>query len=308
MGNVGWTPSTYTSSRTNRAKQTAMTVEDFMDEEDLAEVIESQQVSTKEQFEGLGKTEEELRGAGDLFDELIRPKEDTIGVQILRKMGWREGQGVGPRVKRKLAGDEDGEQSEDVYELPPINVAVVALERKVNVNGLGYASKSGLQRRIEKPVKKVVAVNSKIGIRGSMGIGVLNEDDDEDPYDVGLTKDYYSRTVVSKRDTTEKRTFKPTAKHTFIAKSKTTISTNAPATSIRRGHDGRLPLPGFTLSETPFTITSEWYPTPTTSTLTNIGFPHLKSPKIILPNPQPSARQSFLCKVTHSPQKIAEHY
>lgn len=25
----------------------------------------------------------------------------SIGVELLRRMGWREGQGVGPRVKRK---------------------------------------------------------------------------------------------------------------------------------------------------------------------------------------------------------------
>ena len=38
----GWTPSTFVSSRSERAKQKAARPEDFMDEEDLAELRESQ--------------------------------------------------------------------------------------------------------------------------------------------------------------------------------------------------------------------------------------------------------------------------
>lgn len=36
------------------------------------------------------------------FDDLIRPVRSTVGVRMLKKMGWREGQGVGPKIKRKL--------------------------------------------------------------------------------------------------------------------------------------------------------------------------------------------------------------
>jgi len=234
-----------------------MTVEDYMDEEDLAELAESQQVSTKSQFDGLGNTAEELenRRAGDLFNDLIKPK-DTMGVKILRKMGWREGQGVGPRVQRKVVDDDD-DADEETYTLAPINTAIIALERKTNTNGLGYASRPGLEKRVEKPSKTIVT-SSKMGMRGSMGIGVLNEDDDEDPYDVGFTRDQYSRTVVPKRDKTEKPTFKTPAKHTFTFKPKSSSATEI-APKNRRTHDGQLPLPGFSVSDTPFTLTSEWY-------------------------------------------------
>ena len=236
-----------------------MTVEDYMDEEDLAERAESQQVSTKSQFEGLGNTAEELqnRRAGDLFDDLIKPKEDTMGVKILRKMGWREGQGVGPRVQRKLMDDGNDDDGGETYSLAPINTAIIALERKTNANGLGYTSRPGLEKRVEKPTKKTIST-SKMGMRGSMGIGVLNEDDDEDPYDVGLTRDQYSRTVVPKRDKTEKPTFKIPAKHAFTFKPKSS-STGDATMSNRRTHDGRFPLPGFSVSDTPFTLTAEWY-------------------------------------------------
>lgn len=32
----------------------------------------------------------------------------TIGVELLRKMGWKEGQGIGPRVKRKPCRQKPG--------------------------------------------------------------------------------------------------------------------------------------------------------------------------------------------------------
>jgi G patch domain-containing protein 1 len=268
-----------------------------MDEEDLAELAEQQHVSTKAQFEGLGGTAEELngRGAGDLFDDMIRPKEDTIGIKILRKMGWREGQGVGPRVQRKLMGDND-DGDEATYSLAPTNTAIVALERKTNSHGLGYTSQPGLERRTEKPVKKKVTTTAKMPMRGSMGIGVLNEDDDEDPYDLGPSRDQYSRTVVPKREKVEKHTFKVAAKHTFASKQKSSSSTSSPAS--RRGHDGRLPLPGFTLSETPFTLTDQWY---AQSIQTNNRFtpPEIpenwtpRPPVLGAPAPGPSAQVSL---------------
>ena len=35
-------------------------------------------------------------------DDMIRPTRNTIGARMLRKIGWREGQGIGPKIKRKL--------------------------------------------------------------------------------------------------------------------------------------------------------------------------------------------------------------
>ena len=41
---IGWTPSTFKSSRSDRAKAKAVRPEDFMDEEDLAELKDSQKL------------------------------------------------------------------------------------------------------------------------------------------------------------------------------------------------------------------------------------------------------------------------
>ena len=35
------------------------------------------------------------------MDQLIRPAKETIGVKLLKEMGWKPGQGVGPKLTRK---------------------------------------------------------------------------------------------------------------------------------------------------------------------------------------------------------------
>jgi G patch domain-containing protein 1 len=61
----GWTPSTFVSSRSDRAKQKGSRPEDFMDEEDLAELREGQKlVDTNDEMDLLGGTQAELGRAG----------------------------------------------------------------------------------------------------------------------------------------------------------------------------------------------------------------------------------------------------
>src|ERR1700753_3759345 len=59
----GWTPATFVSSRTNRAKDRAQNAqkrpEDFMDDEDLVEQEEAKKLQTNESFSGLGTTSDD---------------------------------------------------------------------------------------------------------------------------------------------------------------------------------------------------------------------------------------------------------
>lgn len=58
---LGWTPSTFVSSRSDRAKQKGSRPEDFMDEEDLAELRESQKlVDMNEEMDLLGGTQADI--------------------------------------------------------------------------------------------------------------------------------------------------------------------------------------------------------------------------------------------------------
>jgi G patch domain-containing protein 1 len=57
---TGWTPSTFVSSRSDRAKQKKARPEDFMDEEDLAELAENRKlVDTTEEMDLTGGTSAE---------------------------------------------------------------------------------------------------------------------------------------------------------------------------------------------------------------------------------------------------------
>ncbi|XP_041929827.1 G patch domain-containing protein 1 isoform X2 [Alosa sapidissima] len=170
----GWTPSTFVSSRQQKVERQSARPEDFMDEEDLGEHgIAPREITTTEDFHS-GRSDplrEKARALsamtgpipGDtLLDDLIAPARTSIGVQLLRKMGWRDGQGVGPRFrKRKLGkgkadagqrvygcalpqegseGSEDGDDEfapEDVT-FAPKDVTPVDFSVKEDVHGLGY--------------------------------------------------------------------------------------------------------------------------------------------------------------------------
>ncbi|NXU15329.1 GPTC1 protein, partial [Pardalotus punctatus] len=169
----GWTPSAFVSSRQKRADRTFLGPEDFMDEEDLSEFgIAPKDITTTEDFASKAKDrikEKARQIAGvvapipgtSVFDDLIGPSKTTVGFELLRKMGWKEGQGIGPRVKRKpcrqkpdpsvkiygcalppglSVGSEDEEddyQPENVT-FAPKDVMPVDLTPKDNVHGLGY--------------------------------------------------------------------------------------------------------------------------------------------------------------------------
>ncbi|CAM4543155.1 unnamed protein product [Lepidochelys kempii] len=239
----GWAPSTFVSSRQKRADKTALGPEDFMDEEDLSEYgIAPKEITTTDDFASKPKDriKEKARHIAGItssipgttaLDDLIAPAKITIGVELLRKMGWKEGQGVGPRVKRKprkqkpdpevkvygcALPPEGSEDEEDEYQpanvtFAPKDVMPVDLTPKENVRGLGY---QGLD-----PTKALFGVSGgehpslftdgsektsnllgdlrhskgrKLGISGqAFGVGALEEEDD----------DIYATETLSKYDT-----------------------------------------------------------------------------------------------------------
>ncbi|KAI5758279.1 GPATCH1 [Gulo gulo luscus] len=169
----GWTPSSFVSSRQNRADKAVLGPEDFMDEEDLSEFgIAPKAIVTTDDF--ASKTKDRIREkarqlaaatapipGATLLDDLITPAKLSIGFELLRKMGWKEGQGVGPRVKRKPrrqkpdpgvkiygcalppGGSEGSEEEDDDYvpenvTFAPKDVTPVDFTPKDNVHGLAY--------------------------------------------------------------------------------------------------------------------------------------------------------------------------
>ncbi|MBN3316574.1 GPTC1 protein, partial [Atractosteus spatula] len=169
----GWTPSTFVSSRQQKADRQLLRPEDFMDEEDLSEHgIASREITTTDDFSSSKKDEirDKARAVasmagpipGDtLLEDLITPARTSIGFELLRKMGWKEGQGVGPRVKRKTRkqgadpgvkiygcalppdtldnseGEEDDYAPENVT-FAPKDVTPIDFTSKDDLHGLGY--------------------------------------------------------------------------------------------------------------------------------------------------------------------------
>jgi G patch domain-containing protein 1 len=102
---------------------------------------------------------------------MLPPPKDSVGARILKKMGWRLGQGIGPRLtwrQRKLQdiqastgpevdvgtllADEDAEEASK-HTYAPRDTPVLVVNRKDNAHGLGYQPGMGL--------------NDRLGVRGT---------------------------------------------------------------------------------------------------------------------------------------------
>ncbi|OQO04886.1 hypothetical protein B0A48_07903 [Cryoendolithus antarcticus] len=279
----GWAPASFVSSRSNRAAKSkveggaAQRIEDFMDEEDLAERSEAQQIGTQGVFAGLGGTDGNGGGKG-MFADLFRSTGETIGVKLLKQMGWREGQGVGPKVRRRAEGDKTGEE----HLFAPENTEMVKLVRKTDLKGLGFAGESSLtdvtgkavasdeenndaDARILSATRSKLLAKPRVKLKKSaIGMGVLNDtgSDDEDPYAIGPQINY-SRVIGGDKKkrkgglVTASTVQKPSAPTKKVTQSQTTT-----LQGFRRCHDGRLPLDGFVLSMQRLEVAESKYPPP----------------------------------------------
>ena len=276
----GWTPSTFSSSRSNRNKdelKVPQRPEDFMDEEDIAEAEEAKSLRTTDAFAGLTSTAEG-RGSGDTLMGILRPQGETMGVRLLRKMGWKEGQGIGPKVRRR-AKLEDGQQAEDgeTRLFAPENSGMIPFIRKTDRKGLGFAGEQGLSKSgdaldtqnskgIQEEPDSHLAFGPlsngksskergkvKYKNRSGFGVGILNDNgsDEEDPYSIGPQLSYNRVIGGDKKKKKKADAMKSTAnpllnnKPVFISKKAAAAKGNP---GLRPGNDGRLQIDGFVLS------------------------------------------------------------
>ncbi|KAF8418027.1 hypothetical protein EV426DRAFT_681220 [Tirmania nivea] len=264
---IGWTPSAFKSSRDARAKAVQVRPEDFMDEEDFAAAAEEKVLETNRNFTGWGSTADELASKTRLtvMDLLKPPPEETMGVRLLKKMGWKDGQGIGPKVRRAAVvfDDDTGQEiteHDKIHYFAPQDSALITLEKKGSYGGLGYTG-SIKQESIRD--QRLEAKLEKASVRkGGFGVGILNDEDEDDGdiYEI-KPKTAYNRVIGGDKKKTTKPSAKliAPAKHVFISKK---IGPSKAGSDVRKCLDGRLPLPGFTLASESIQTQDRWYPPP----------------------------------------------
>lgn len=223
----GWTPSAFKSSRSDKAKMEKQKPEDFMDEEDMDEFgIAPKVLHATNDFNDSSLKRKKNHQLSDgpipgqpVLTELLHAPKATVGIKLLMKMGWKPGQGIGPRVtkaekkkmkeeygkvKRKVYGcslpqetskmkqsdsDDDDDSSTDDDEnitFAPEDFQPVLCKAKDNFFGLGF---SGLDRRpilsthinlFEPTPLKMKEKNKKVLITGqAFGVGAFEEEDED---------------------------------------------------------------------------------------------------------------------------------
>ncbi|KAG7094176.1 hypothetical protein E1B28_007785 [Marasmius oreades] len=284
----GWTPSTFVSSRNDRAKKKQTRAEDFMDEEDLQEIQESRKlVDTTDEMDLTGGTQAELSRRGGAEEEtetdamatalqavVLPPTKDSAGARILKKMGWRLGQGIGPRVTlrqrrlqdlqaatgRIVTGEDldlsldDEEANKHTY--APRDTPVLIVDRKDNFHGLGYRPGTSLNESLGGQ-KASSAGRSGPGISAGFGLGALNDadEDDLDVYDTGSS--HRTRLAYDAIDADGDDRITIGAKGDL---SRCPLNIK-PTTGTETFRDGTLVLPGFMLYDKPV-AEDKWFPLP----------------------------------------------
>lgn len=234
----GWQPSTFVSSRSKKLEHKAQRPEDFMDDEDMGEFgIAPKRITTTERFlseeQEIQNRRKRMLSSGNshgvipgdpVLQDLILPVNMSFGVELLKKMGWKEGQGVGPRerkTRKKVYGcsfpsglssshmgasNEKEEEEEDIFAVgllfAPKDTEIFTFTPKDDKHGLGYKgldpSTALFGREDFLSMDPVSRGTGKKGILGeAFGVGACEEDDADiyatdhmSKYDIELTADH----------------------------------------------------------------------------------------------------------------------
>ena len=158
--------------------------------------------------------------ASALAASLAPSASDSVGARILKKMGWRLGQGIGPRItyeqrraQDRSAGfapdEEDEEAKKHMY--PRRDTPLLLVPRKDNSHGLGYTPGMGLNESLGRAgeakgphisgtytLRVLLALRLPNCFVAGFGLGALNDadEDDLDVYDAALGSERSKRILA----------------------------------------------------------------------------------------------------------------
>lgn len=197
----GWQPSSFQSSRSKRSEFSKQKPEDFMDEDDDPllgkDLVTNAKFDTMDQH-GMQRAREQASRAtssaipGPIPDDFILPAANSIGKKLLMLLGWKEGQGIGPKIRKKK------ENGEEFFVAPKNTLRVDDFPKpKLDTCGIGFdpyldAPEFARYRQSrENPTeqRRIVAFADALNASGGetksalhLGTGALEDDDDFQVY------------------------------------------------------------------------------------------------------------------------------
>ncbi|RKP06324.1 hypothetical protein THASP1DRAFT_31858 [Thamnocephalis sphaerospora] len=248
----GWAPSTFVSSRKNRAQREEQRVEDFMDQEDRDELAEGQKQVAKSMFNEreLAQQEQNARraiqdvaGSGALssvtariMEDLVVPTKEAIGIRLLKRMGWKDGQGIGPRQTptaraTTVLDDDDDDDSFGGFSnsygyglgakkkpssastasttlrsteitFAPKDVAIVEFKDKKDQQGLGYQTRIIAAEPAQK-LERLTSLNHYQSLssngpstRGGYSMMIHDDEDDDESIYSAPSRTHFNMTLI----------------------------------------------------------------------------------------------------------------
>ncbi|KAE9403072.1 hypothetical protein BT96DRAFT_990528 [Gymnopus androsaceus JB14] len=252
----GWTPQTFVSSRSDRSRTKTAKPEDFMDEEDLQDIKDSRKIvdTTDEMDLVSGQTENQdddpLTAA--LQSAMLPPSKDSTGARILKKMGWRVGQGVGPRITLKQRRLQDLQASTGAGQ--PMDASLD--EDSEEANKHTYAPRDTpnpcCRTKRQQPWGGG-STSTGPKLSSGFGLGALNDADEDD-------LDVYEGGSANRNRLAYDATDDHDGDRISVGGSKSKLgSTSGPSSTVKE--PSTAVLPGFMLSGKPV-MEDRWYPLP----------------------------------------------
>lgn len=224
----GWAPSTFKATRDGRSESSRLNrKENFMDEEDLADLED--RIRLEPIYDILDSPDSD-----DPVYRTFRPSLNGIGYAILRKMGWKEGQGIGPKASKEMIV---GDKRKNVEVTPKEErETMIQIESNVKCHGLGYGiSNTVLMSEPQSSVKRQKRQQStQKRLPMNLSISADYEDDEEEG-------EFPSSKPLPKPVKTSVKFKKPTNSQKLVTSGKV----------VTRCKDRNPPLWGFVLTSEP---------------------------------------------------------